>query len=109
MLQTAGAITSIGTWNSTKPEFVFVRSGFASGISTEHHSMTAVSSSRISAVHPLWAVEDGRVTIEGSDLPVEPALPRVTIGGVAARLTAASSTELTAIVPSGLEGGHTAI
>jgi len=71
--------------------------------------MTSVSSSRISAVHPLWAVEGGRLTIEGSDLPIEPALPRVTIGGLPARLTAASSTELTAIVPSGLEGGHTAI
>ena len=71
--------------------------------------MTSVSSSRISAVHPLWAVEGGRLTIEGSDLPIEPALPRVTIGGVPARLVAASSTELTAIVPSGLEGGHTAI
>jgi sugar lactone lactonase YvrE len=71
--------------------------------------MTASSSSRISAVHPLWAVEGGRVTIEGSDLPVEPALPRVRIGGAAARLTAASSTELTAVVPSGLDGGHTSI
>ena len=71
--------------------------------------MTAASSSRISAVHPLWAVEGGRVTIEGSDLPVEPALPRVTIGGLPARLTAASSTEVTTIVPAGLEGGHTPI
>jgi len=71
--------------------------------------MTAAISSRISAVHPLWAVEGGRVTIEGSDLPVEPSLPRVTIGGLPARLTAARPTELTAIVPSGLEGGHTAI
>jgi uncharacterized protein (TIGR03437 family) len=71
--------------------------------------MTSVSSSRISAVRPLWAVEGGRLTIEGSDLPIEPALPRVTIGGLPARVTAASSSELTAIVPSGLEGGHTAI
>src|SRR5689334_16911397 len=71
--------------------------------------MTAVSSSRISAVHPLWAVEGGRLTLEGSDLPVEPSLPRVRIGGAAARLTAASSTELTAIVPSGSRGGHTAV
>jgi Glucose/sorbosone dehydrogenases len=54
-------------------------------------------------------VEGGRLTIEGSDLPIEPALPRVTIGGLPARVTAASSSELTAIVPSGLEGGHTAI
>ena len=63
----------------------------------------------MSAVRPLWAVEGGRLTIEGSDLPIEPALPRVTIGGLPARVTAASSTQLTAIVPSGLEGGHTAI
>ena len=63
----------------------------------------------MSAVRPLWAVEGGRLTIEGSDLPIEPALPRVTIGGLPARVTAASSSELTAIVPSGLEGGHTAI
>ncbi len=71
--------------------------------------MTSSSSSRISAVRPLWAVEGGRVTIEGTSLPIEPALPRVLIGGSAARLTAASSSELTAIVPKGLEGGHTAI
>ena len=71
--------------------------------------MTAPSSSRISAVHPLWAVEGGRVTIEGSGLPVEPALPRVTIGGTPAHLTSASSTELTALVPAGLDGGHTSI
>ena len=71
--------------------------------------MTASSSSRISAVHPLWAVEGGSVTIEGTGLPVEPTLPRVTIGGETARLTSASSTELTAVVPAGLDGGHTAI
>ena len=71
--------------------------------------MTSSSSSRISAVRPLWAVEAGRVTIEGSNLPVEPGLPRVMIGGAPARLTAASSSELTAVVPSGLEGGHTPI
>jgi sugar lactone lactonase YvrE len=71
--------------------------------------MTSSSSSRISAVRPLWAVEGGRITIEGSGFPVEPGLPRVLIGGAAARLTAASSSELTAVVPSGLEGGHTAI
>ena len=71
--------------------------------------MTSSSSSRISAVHPLWAVEGGRVTIEGSGLLVEPSLPRVTIGGASARLTSASSTELTAVVPAGLDGGHTSI
>jgi uncharacterized protein (TIGR03437 family) len=71
--------------------------------------MIATCSSRISAVRPLWAVEGGRVTIEGSGLPVEPSLPRVTIGGTPARLTSASPTELTALVPAGLDGGHTSI
>jgi len=71
--------------------------------------MTSSSSSCISAVHPLWAVEGGRVTIEGSGLPMEPSLPRVTIGGASARLTSASPTALTAVVPAGLDGGHTSI
>jgi sugar lactone lactonase YvrE len=71
--------------------------------------MTSSSSSRISAVHPLWAVEGGRVTIEGIGLVVDPVLPRVLIGGIPARLAAASSTELTAVVPGGLDGGHTPV
>jgi sugar lactone lactonase YvrE len=71
--------------------------------------MTASSSSRISAVHPLWAVEGGRVTITGSDFVVDPVLPRVLIGGLPARLSSASATELSAIVPSGLDGGHTPV
>jgi hypothetical protein len=33
----------------------------------------------------------------------------VTIGGASARLTSASSTALTAVVPAGLDGGHTSI
>ena len=71
--------------------------------------MTASSSSRISAVHPLWAVEGGRVTIAGSDFVVDPVLPRVLIGGLPARLSSASATELNAIVPAGLDGGHTPV
>jgi sugar lactone lactonase YvrE len=64
---------------------------------------------RITAVHPLWAVEGGRVTIEGSGFSIDPVLPEVRIGGVAARLAHASSHALTVIVPSGLEGGRTAV
>lgn len=71
--------------------------------------MKAVSAPHISAVRPLWAVEGGRVTIEGDGFPVDPALPEVLIGGVPARLAAASSRTLTAIVPSGLDGGHVAV
>src|SRR5207253_9269127 len=72
-------------------------------------TMTVSSSSRISAVHPLWAVEGGRVTITGSDFVVDPVLPSVLIGGVPARLSSASPTELSAIVPAGLDGGRTPV
>jgi sugar lactone lactonase YvrE len=71
--------------------------------------MTSSSSSRISAVRPLRAVEGGYVTIAGRGFVVDPVLPRVLIGGVAARLASASSSELTAIVPAGLDGGHTPV
>jgi sugar lactone lactonase YvrE len=71
--------------------------------------MTSSNSSRIAAVRPLWAVEGGRVTITGSGFVVDPVLPRVSIGGVPARLSAASTSELTAIVPAGLDGGHTPV
>jgi hypothetical protein len=71
--------------------------------------MTSSISSRISAVRPLWAVEGGFVTIEGTGFVVDPVLPHVFIGGSPARLASASSTELTAIVPGGLDGGHTPV
>jgi sugar lactone lactonase YvrE len=71
--------------------------------------MATASSSRISAVHPLWAVEGGRVTIAGTGFVVDPVLPQVFIGGVSARLATASPHELTAIVPAGLDGGHTPV
>lgn len=62
----------------------------------------------IAAVHPLWAVEGGVVTIAGSGFPVDP-LPDVRIGGASARLTRASSHLLAAVVPGGLDGGRTPI
>ena len=62
----------------------------------------------IAAVHPLWAVEGGVVTIAGSGFPVDP-LPDVRIGGVPARLMRASSQALAAVVPDGLDGGRTSI
>jgi len=71
--------------------------------------MASSSSSRISAVRPLWAVEGGFVTVAGTGFLVDPSLPRVFIGGVSARLSSASPHELTAIVPAGLDGGHTPV
>jgi len=71
--------------------------------------MTSASSTRISAVRPLWAVEGGRITISGSGFAVDPLLPQVFIGGLPARLASASSRALTAVVPAGLEGGHSPV
>ena len=62
----------------------------------------------IAAVHPLWAVEGGLVTISGAGFPVDP-LPEVKIGGSAARLVRASSQALAAVVPGGLDGGRTPV
>src|SRR5471030_2675854 len=64
---------------------------------------------RVTAVHPLCAIEGGRITIEGTDFPVDgSALPDVRVGEMMARLVYASPTELSAIVPAGL-GGHAPI
>lgn len=71
--------------------------------------MASSSSSRISAVRPLWAVEGGRITIAGSGFVVDPSPPEVLIGGLPARLAKASPHELTAVVPAGLDGGHTPV
>jgi sugar lactone lactonase YvrE len=71
--------------------------------------MNVSRSPHMSAVRPLWAVEGGRITIEGSNFPVDPALPHVQIGGVSARLSCASPHSLSVTVPPGLEGGRTPI
>ena len=71
--------------------------------------MLASSSTRITSVHPLWAVEGGRLTVTGSGFSIDPRLPEVHIGGRPARLAAASPTSITVIVPAGLDGGRTAI
>ena len=64
---------------------------------------------RVTAVHPLWAIEGGRVTLEGEGFTRGGALPRVRVGAQPARLAAAASRSLTIIVPAGLEGGQTAV
>ncbi len=65
---------------------------------------------RVAAIHPLRAIEGGRITIEGAAFPVdEPQRPEVRIGEASARLVYLSPTRLVAIVPSGLEGGRTTV
>jgi glucose/arabinose dehydrogenase len=71
--------------------------------------MPSPAASRITAVRPLWALEGGRVTILGERFSVDPLPPEVTIGGAPARLAFASARSLTALVPSGLDGGQTPV
>jgi sugar lactone lactonase YvrE len=59
----------------------------------------------IASVHPLRAVEGGRITILGSDFPVDE-LSTVLIGDVEARIAFASSNHLVVTIPGELEGGR---
>ena len=71
--------------------------------------MDLLHATRITAVHPLWAIEGGRVTVLGEHFAIDPRPPAVTIGGVSAHVASASSRSLTTTMPAGLEGGHTPI
>jgi sugar lactone lactonase YvrE len=62
----------------------------------------------ITSIDPLRVVEGGRVTVHGSGFPVDD-LPGVTIGGLAARVSFASSRRLIVTVPAGLDGGSTPV
>jgi hypothetical protein len=65
---------------------------------------------RISEIHPLWAVEGGRVTLRGSGFPVDqPRLPLVRVGALEAQVVHASPTALSLVVPDGIEGGSAAV
>jgi sugar lactone lactonase YvrE len=69
-----------------------------------------MASPRVTAIHPRWAIEGGRITIEGSGFPVDGSLlPDVHIGDVRARVVYASATALSVIVPSGVDGGRAVI
>jgi sugar lactone lactonase YvrE len=63
---------------------------------------------RITAVHPLWAVEGGQVVITGNHFPVDPP-QEVRIGGELARPSRVSTTSIAVTVPGGLEGGSTPV
>jgi len=65
---------------------------------------------RVTAIHPLGAIEGGRIDIEGAGFPVnDQHLPEVRIGEAPARLVFASPTRLGAIVPSGLDAGRATV
>src|SRR6266576_479283 len=65
---------------------------------------------RVTAIHPLGAIEGGRIDIEGAAFPVNDRhLPEVRIGEASARLVFASPNRLAAIVPSGLDAGRATV
>jgi len=67
-------------------------------------------STPITAIHPLRAIEGGRVDIEGAALHLDEQLPpEVYVGDLRARVVFASSARLGVIVPSGLDGGRAAV
>jgi sugar lactone lactonase YvrE len=67
-------------------------------------------SARLTAIQPHWAVEGGRITIQGSGFPIDrPQLPQVRIGDTPARAVFASSSTITVLVPEGLDGGRTPV
>jgi len=67
------------------------------------------SASHIAAVHPLWAVEGGRITVRGSFPPRDGHVPAITIGDQPARVVYASPHAISLIVPSDLAGGRISI
>ncbi len=71
--------------------------------------MDILNAARITAVHPLWAIEGGRVTVLGEHFAIDPRPPAVTIGGTAAHVASASSRSLSMTMPAGLDGGRTPI
>ena len=69
-----------------------------------------MSSPTITAIQPPSAIEGGRIDIQGEGFAIDsPLLPEVRIADARARIVYASSTELSAIVPGGLDGGRATV
>jgi sugar lactone lactonase YvrE len=65
---------------------------------------------RISSVQPVWAIEGGRVRIEGDGFHAAgDHLLEVRVGAAEARIVRASPRSLTIVVPGGLSGGSTPV
>lgn len=71
-----------------------------------------MSGPRITAVRPSWAVEGGRVTVEGRALvdgDGQGPVPEALFDALPARVVAASPRSVSVTVPPGLDGGRTAV
>jgi sugar lactone lactonase YvrE len=65
---------------------------------------------RIERTRPVWAIEGGRITLDGSGFPVDGRRPpEVRVGDLPARVVFASPSRIVALVPPGLEGGRAGI
>jgi sugar lactone lactonase YvrE len=67
--------------------------------------------SRVALIHPRWAIEGGRITLDGSGFPIDPSHPPdVRVADRPARVVHASPGRIAVIVPSGItEGGRTTV
>ncbi len=64
-----------------------------------------VKSAHITAIHPTWGIEGGRITILGDRFPIDsPQLPGVRMAEARARLVFASPHALGVLVPASTEG-----
>lgn len=69
-----------------------------------------MSSATVTAAHPSWAIEGGRITLEGSGFPLDATgTPEVRLAEKPARVVYASPTRLAVMIPSGLDGGPTLV
>jgi sugar lactone lactonase YvrE len=66
---------------------------------------------RVTAIRPHWAIEGGRISIEGTHFPLDqPRLPDVRVGDLPARVVYASPSSIAVIVPTGiLDSGPTTV
>src|ERR1035437_10126260 len=66
---------------------------------------------RVTAIRPHWAIEGGRISIEGTQFPLDqPRLPDVRVGDLPARVVYASPSSIAVIVPTGiLDSGPTTV
>ncbi len=69
-----------------------------------------MSAPRIDRVVPAHAIEGGRVTIRGSNFPIDgPSVPEVRVGDSPARVVCAASTRLDILVPAGVKAGRSPV
>src|SRR5712671_3723440 len=58
----------------------------------------------------MWAIEGGRITLDGTGFPIDrPELPAVWLGEARARVVYASPSRLAVLTPAGLETGRTPV